>query len=110
MYDHLTSGLINVGATGTGNNPALIAEEDERQQYALSLVRKRSKRLRTKTLEDGLIEHQLKVQGKNLYKTTVCLDTMAGSAFKIRSLHRRHKLRQGPLPTLLMASLIEIGR
>lgn len=88
------------------------AEEDERQKYAAALVKDGHVKLsNTSTLENGLKEYQLEVQGKNLYKTTVRLDLDGRIRFADCgcSFHRRNKLRQGPCAHI-MASLIQVAK
>ncbi|QHT69448.1 hypothetical protein GXP67_23795 [Rhodocytophaga rosea] len=111
MYDH----LHNTYRWRQLLNQEMVisnSEEDERQKYAASLVKEGHVTIIDKSsLENGLKEYHLEVQGKNLYKTTLRLDLDGRIRFAecACSFHRRNKLRQGPCAHI-MASLIQIAR
>jgi hypothetical protein len=111
MYDHLTGTyrwrqLLQQDIKLTEN------EEDERLKYAVELVKnKQVEVLSQKTLEGGITEYSIGVQGKNFYKPVIQLDLDGRIKFADCgcSFHRRNKLRQGPC-SHIMAAVIWVGK
>jgi hypothetical protein len=111
MYDHLTGTyrwrqLLQQDIKLTEN------EEDERLKYAVQLVKdKQVEIMSQKTVEGGITEYSIGVQGKNFYKPVIQLDLDGRIKFADCgcSFHRRNKLRQGPCAHI-MAAVIWVGK